>query len=746
MAVKTKQQQQSLNNDYWLYGALGILTLFIALSPKYQAYFNGVGLHSVIQYSFEKPVSYGLIFGIIGLIYAAIYQLRKGDIDQRYIMAWLGLVVPAAYMASSYDAVSSYLSRISDYFQIGAYGFFVIGIMLSESKRMQNYLAYIYLIVGSMITLYSFGFLLGNQYQTDALSFVESVRLASVFTYTNAYAAFLLTLLLVNLHYLVMTRNRIAVIALSAPLLWITSSLLLTLSRGAMIALPVIILITLLISGIRKQLLMCIYMIAATILSFFVQTKLQAIGLETFNAQQQVADPESTTRSLFSGSSLAGWMTVIGFSLLLAGLIYLFHKFILGKLENKLAHWDGLKSSRWIIPAIYFVLGTVGIILLSSGALNFMLPEALAQRIGDISFNTHSVLERIAIYKDSTRLWQDHIWFGAGGGAWEATYDAYQSYPYMSAQTHSYLMQILVETGLVGFILIVGFIGYILARYVVIYIKHRKTDEDVDGLFWLITLSLLIHSMIDFEMSYFFFTALVFLSLGILAGEKPRSIIKLNKPATKKWLKIGSSALLIVIGIVALTLVGKSISANNKFWKSVDQIREQAGLSAMIQTLEEGLNQSPGHPYLLEQAGRYYYTAFQQTREEKYRTEALKYWDKLKKAEPKMRSINVIDYTVATEAGDHEQAARIMDEAISSSPFEVSYYANAIRSHYEVYKSAEQQSDEEKQRTEGQAIERVYKLAEERVAELGQLNKAIHYDRQFAITDEMKQIYDNTRG
>ncbi len=747
MGTKRKYQSQSVEINYWHYVALGLLTIFLALSPKYFAYFNGVGLHTSSQYFFEKYISYGVIFGLVGILLAGLYQWRKGDIDQRHVFAWVGLILPISYYISTFAAESSYLSHISLYFQIGAYGFFVLGIVLAESKKFMDYFMYIYLLIGSLITVYSFSYMMGNQFKLDALSIAEGVRMASIFTYSNAYAAFLITLLLINIHYLVKASNRVIAICLAVSTLWVTASLLLTLSRGAMLALPIIVFITLLISGIRKQLLMFVYLIPSLIGALIIQNKLMLIGDATYAAIQQAMASNQTfqTISFFSQKSLSGWLTIFGTSVAMAGFIYLFDRFVLVHMEDRITRWETRRFSQLTIPTLYIVIGILGIVLLSTGALSSLLPETLAQRIDGITLNTHSVLERLTIYKDSFQIWQDHKWFGAGGGAWEALYDSYQSYPYASAQTHSYPIQVLLETGLFGFIFIGGFILYILIRYITIYIKHRKSDQEVSNLFLLVALSLFIHSLIDFEMSYFFFSAIVFLSLGVLAAENPKTYVKINRVQVKSWVKRSAGAVMIVITIITSTYVSNLLYSNSKYNESLQQLNERQGLNTLIQTIDRGLKRYPNHPFLLERAGLFNFNAFQQTHDEKYRTEAMKYIDKLNNVEPKMRSLSLIYYTDAIEVGDYERAAQIMDQAIQKSPFELSYYEKSLSSHYELFKSAIEKADISVQQEQRQAIEAVYMLAEDRYAELQQLNKAIIFVRPFVVNEGMKQIYDMTR-
>lgn len=706
------------------------------------AFFNGIGLHGAGQYQFEKPLMYGVVFGLFALMLASIRMIGKGAIEQKHIIAGVGLCIPLLHYISSLNAVSSYLAKSSLYFQIGIYGFFVMGILIANNKKLLDYIMYVYLFIGSCITIYGFAYLIGNRYKTDALSFVEGVRLASIFTYANANAAFILTLILINLHYIVQVRRWVVAAILGASLVMINIAFLATLSRGAMLALPVILLCTLLISSLRKQVLMIIYVVLSGIIAMLIQSRLMSIGDSTFASNQESlkAGTPVITREIFSSESISAWLLIIGSALLMGLCTVCVQKYLLPRVDGLLLKWHSRRRSTLFIPGVFVLIAAIGSILLTTGILNNVIPETLARRIADINLNTHSVLERLTIYSDALRLWKDYIVFGAGGGAWEALYEAYQSYPYTSSQTHSYPIQILTETGIFGLIAIGGLIIYVLIRYIFIYVRERKSDRDASMLFMLIALSILVHSMIDFEMSYFFFSAIVFLSLGVIAGDTSAPIHKLEKMSGQLWIRRGISMAWIVIAVAVLIHIGDLMASNNKFKQSQEQLESRIQLNEIIKTLEDGLKRVPNHPFLLERAGVLYYSAFSQTGDLNYRTRAMAYFDKLKEEEPRMRSLNGIYYTDAKNVKNYDEAAVLMEAAIDNGPYEVSYYESAITSRYELFKQAYDNGDSAQQKKEKDRILKLYDEVEDRRVNLTRLNKNIIINKPIYRTKQIELV------
>src|SRR5690606_32266778 len=133
--------------------------------------------------------------------------------------------------------------------------------------------------------------------------------------------------------------------------------------------------------------------------------------------------------------------------------------------------------------------------------------------------------------KDAFAVWMDHFFFGTGGGGWRVLFESYKSLPYYSTQAHSFYMQTLVEVGLVGSFVLFGFLFYVVGKGIWFYFRQeseRVLDKVNQGQasedrfvqlqeqpFLASTiigaLILLLHSAIDFNMSFGTYNFFLFL-------------------------------------------------------------------------------------------------------------------------------------------------------------------------------------------------------------------------------------------
>lgn len=146
------------------------------------------------------------------------------------------------------------------------------------------------------------------------------------------------------------------------------------------------------------------------------------------------------------------------------------------------------------------------------------IPDSIAQRLNTIKTDL-STLQRIIYIEDGLKMFKDHWLLGAGGGAWASLYTKYQSFKYDSTQAHSFLLQVAIESGIVGLLIIVLLIASIIFQSISVYKKQSKERDDENILYTGIAvaaLALLLHSLGDFTLSYPAIGLILFVLLGIL--------------------------------------------------------------------------------------------------------------------------------------------------------------------------------------------------------------------------------------
>ena len=192
-----------------------------------------------------------------------------------------------------------------------------------------------------------------------------------------------------------------------------------------------------------------------------------------------------------------------------------------------------VKDKKYFSLTVFIIGGAVValalVIVLFPSAFSSVLPETLVERLKGINLGSATVVERFVFYKDAFNLSKKSLLFGLGGGAWAELYGMYQSYNYASSQAHSYFMQILVETGILG---LGAFLG-IIVSLIVYGVKLRKnqslSNSTLAGLYGALT-ALVLHSLIDFDLSIFAISVILWGIFGIITSQindfKGKSILK----------------------------------------------------------------------------------------------------------------------------------------------------------------------------------------------------------------------------
>ncbi len=85
-------------------------------------------------------------------------------------------------------------------------------------------------------------------------------------------------------------------------------------------------------------------------------------------------------------------------------------------------------------------------------------------RAVDVTPENYPIIERLAHWQAALNITHDHPWLGVGFGNYEIAYDQYRLLNWRDSlgHAHNYYLNILSETGIVGFIVYLSMIGYML--------------------------------------------------------------------------------------------------------------------------------------------------------------------------------------------------------------------------------------------------------------------------------------------
>lgn len=652
---------------FWF--TLTFTAVYLVVAPFSKALFNGGIRNNLSAYIFNQPIYAALIFTFLFSACFGLFMLVRSNLALfRGTTIPLSLVwlLPVTYLITLWASAVSTSQTIHAIVVHSMYAFFfMFAIFLIRSERGPAVLTTAILSAGYVIVIFGFLNWFGSDLYRDAVMLEPGrLRLTSVFQYANTYAAYLIALLLSSLYLLIRSKQRAVQIVTALMVVPIFISLILTFSRGGLVMLPVIAFMLLFLLSFRQQLIFVIYLIASGLISFLCTPFLSDVGMKQY--EQPTA-----------GTCVAGVAVLLVATLLFAGFAHVMNQFINLRIESALERVDSRRMSRLIIPILGVLFGGIAAFLLLETSAVKLLPESLQQRISNINLDQHSVLERATFYRDSMEIIRDYPVFGTGGGGWALLYERYQNNPYTSTQAHSYFIQHWIETGIFGLIILLAFIAVVYWRYLSYYVKHGSQQHSIYSVvFFIFTIAILIHSTIDFNMSYVYIGSLVFLCMGSLIGvaQSGHQTVPVHVSGfLKRWLW---PVFIICTSIALLVISVRFQSAANHY---VEAIRhsQQGQLNKILTPLDEAVKLFPHADYLSYRA-RLMLDVYRQTGDEQFADQFHATVEKLLLREPFNQIAWDAKLQYALHKQDWSEADRVLETMIDMKPWGISLYDTMI--------------------------------------------------------------------
>lgn len=560
---------------------IGIFSVLLLAMPYYRGLF-----FETDAYLFE------LLLGLWSITIFAIYYRTRTLIAFKDVIIYPLLFVVIIYFISSMQGLTPQLA-FDDFLRWLTYGIVFTALLILVDKEKSKWVLHAIFI--SIIWISVFGLLaqFGLTEFKDAI--LGSGRIASVLQYPNTLAslvgAIIIGLLMYALRKDVKWYIRGVYLTQLVPLLVV---FIFTQSRAAYLLLPIVWLLALLFLKVREQIkyvLMSIVLIGSV------------LPLMLIYDQYLVEGNHLILYYVFGLGLLFGCVVIGG--------LWLSEKVIIARkpfFSNRTPYF------RIFIPVTLLVIMIIGFLLLQSTSFTSLLPETIQKRISGINLDAKSLTSRITFFEDSFDLFKDHWVIGAGGNAWKGLYHSYQSVPYTSTQTHSFLMKLLTDVGIFGSLMFLSFIG--LGVYT-IYRWIRKYGLSNDGLLrigipLIMATMIFMHSTIDFDMSYGYVSILWFtlLALVYIQVRDEDTAIKLKSkvmPKLATWVIMIPS--LVFMAIIGMYTYAASINLNGiSYTEALDKVNTKVSLSPSnvayrfqkVQILELALLNAQQEKYLQE--------------------------------------------------------------------------------------------------------------------------------------------------
>lgn len=719
--------------------AAAAIVLFLFISPYNKALFNGYSLN------FETPIYKAVFFGLGAMLFTAVFLINRWKPNSyRSVLSIAALLPPIVYWLSSFQAVSGYYATFMTFIMFLFAGLMIAGLYFAESVSFRKVVEYALMGSSYMIVLFGLLNLFGQIYYRDALWLAhDGYRLTAVFQYSNTYAGFLVAVFLAGLYYASHCVSRQARLAHALMLVPIWISFMLTYSRGAIVIVPVMILIILPFLSFAKQITYIIYAGVSVLLSMAILGKITANADAIAKVVQPTADKASDTISLFSSLPLQSWGLLIAAAAVTAGIILLAEAKAFGWLEAKTAKLGARKWSFAIVPVAIFVLTAVAAAaFLGSSALRGLLPDKIAVRLENLNFQQHSVLERFTFYKDGLRLAEDYPLLGGGGGAWQVLFEQYQNNPYWSRQAHSFYVQVLVESGWIGLAALVLLLAMAYLLYIRSYIRHPERRGS-HLIFFIFSLTLLGHSAIDFDMSFVYIGSIVFLTLGCMLAPygSVLSINRLRNLTLPKWTAYVYPSILGLLSVIMLVMAIQHNSANAQYDKLMQTAAQSnAKLGDVLPMLEKAIKQSPAHSdFSLRKAAWLTQAYSSNNNNGEVLAEALLTLQRAKEHDPYNRNIIAAQLELFQLNNQLDTSIELLEEGIGKFPWDIQFYDKAIMAYIEANQKAIEEGDNDKSAGYTNRLNEIAQEITRRTEQLAALPPEQQQGRSFELSQEASE-------
>lgn len=679
-----------VSGPVWVLAAAFVL--FLGWTPFQVGLFNGM------MVEFEKPIYMSaLLCGLMLLVWAGLQYKNFKLTEQTDLLVSAAIFLPIIYALSLFVAVSHYMAMTMLFIQSVYAAVFIISFYLLKSKKINHAIQMAIMTISYAVVGFGlfnwFGFwkftgslvgwftdaVLNGKYSDAVMTDSNGLRLTSVFQYANTYAAFLMAFLFIAVFALTRSRKWYGRLTHGFMLVPIIVSIMLTLSRGGLVMLPVVFILLLLFLKSAQQILWIMQLGIAGIAALLITTPVSNLGIELNTA--------------FSASSaLKGWGYLLGASVIVAGLSWIIQHFAAPWLQDKLGGVEGRKLNGLWIPLGSVALVIFAAFLLIGTGVRTLLPDNIETRLENINFQQHSVLERITFYKDALKVVKDYPILGAGGGGWGSLYEHYQNNPYISRQVHNFFLQYLIEVGIIGFIAFMTFILYIFYKYIRRYMKRDK-DDFQNGFFYLIiALSILVHSLLDFNMSYAFMGILVFIGLAGMA------VVMDSKPLRRNWnrtgIRVGYFAMLVVGTLFLLFLSISYIGSSDAAYKAKKLLGVSQSYEEIKAPLIAALKNRPGHPESVLYLSSIDQQVFSQTKDEQYLTESYSVLTTALKNEPYNKNLLRQLAAYYDLKGEGDQAYAVYRDNADKFIWDIEWYDTLINRSFILGEQAYVQKDD----------------------------------------------------
>ena len=238
------------------------------------------------------------------------------------------------------------------------------------------------------------------------------------------------------------------------------------------------------------------------------------------------------------------------------------------------------------------------------------IPTTLANKLKNITMKTKSAWERIELLKDGFKIATENWLFGAGGHAWRYLYGKVQNYNYNAKEPHCYVMKIWIENGILGLIALLIIFIILIKKAIKAYSENNIINQSII----IAIMSILIHSFLDFDMSFYIIESVFFILLSIINSDIESESEKNN--ILKKILFVTIITFVLIYDIILCAYKVEIKADKEKAYKKYEMLipfdaNIQKNKATDIKYIDKFVNNENYYYYTLEMINRCYNIALE---------------------------------------------------------------------------------------------------------------------------------------
>jgi tetratricopeptide (TPR) repeat protein len=240
------------------------------------------------------------------------------------------------------------------------------------------------------------------------------------------------------------------------------------------------------------------------------------------------------------------------------------------------------------------VVGAALLLIIATGIFTGTGTTTIGEKLQNIVNFDFNARERLVFFHDAFKIFAQHPLLGAGGKGWDVLYLNTQSYGYYAENVHNDLLQIAVESGIVG---LVPFLSLWAAYFVICFrlsrINSESTHKQTAYLLLGLGTAMFLHSLFDFDLAHGAIAFIMWTLFGLARSySAPDSLVSSSSSKPKPSPKFPVYVSIIALGIL-YSLISLSFLVGDIWFSRGEKVLETGDLARTRDDFEKALSYDP---------------------------------------------------------------------------------------------------------------------------------------------------------